>query len=163
MDEVLDMRLERRQIAHLAPHEIRPQHLPRVLPRGAIGREDAFPQEWSESVDPPRPEAEVPELRRHDGFEIFWLDGHVDDLAHQLELKGVDAHLPEAAAGPVEEASVLQVPEGFEEKVEAEEVVPGGVTVGRFTAMLLDHATAAGAGGQLPVDIIDDVEGGDAQ
>lgn len=141
------MRLERGQISHLTPHEIRPQHLPRVLPRGAIGREDPFPQEWSESVDPPRPQAEVLELRRHDGFEIFWLDGHVDDLAHQVELEGIDAHLSEAAAGSVEEASVLQVPEGFEEEVEAEEGVPGGVTAGRFAAMLFDHATAAGAGG----------------
>lgn len=58
---------------------------------------------------------------------------------------------------------MLQVAEGLEEDVEAEDGVPGGEAVDGFAAMFSDHATAAGTRSELPVDIVDDVESGDAQ
>ena len=134
-----------------------------MLPRGAIGGKDTFTQQRNESFDPPGPEAEILELQGHDRFKVLRLNGHIDDLAHEIKLERVQAHFLKAGSGSIEEAFLFQVAQSFEEDVEAEEGVPGGEFVDGFAAMFFDHAAAAAAGGELPVEIVDSVEGGEGK
>ncbi|KAH9838840.1 hypothetical protein Tdes44962_MAKER08159 [Teratosphaeria destructans] len=99
------MRLQDPQIPDLGPHEIRPQHLPRMGPRRAIRREDARPQQRGEPRDPPAAQTPLLVVGGLDALEVLGLDGEVDVAAEVDHAEGVGGGGVAALLGEAEDAA----------------------------------------------------------
>lgn len=75
------MPLKHLDITHLTPHEVRPQHLPRMLPRRAIGGEDALTKKRFQQFLSTLAQTERLEIRGQDRLHVFGLDGR-DESGH---------------------------------------------------------------------------------
>lgn len=72
------MRLEAFKITDAVSGELRPQHLPAVVPHGAVGREDAVTQELAPFLAEGLALAKVGKLRGQNSLDIVRVNGEDD-------------------------------------------------------------------------------------
>src|SRR4051794_23699028 len=94
------------QITNLTPREIRTQQRARSFPFRAVSREDPMAESRIESVFSTDREFEILELRRENGFYVFWSRGMDDAVAEEDLAVCVCVHLGVAGLHAFHETAV---------------------------------------------------------
>lgn len=160
-DELIDVDFKRVEVADLAADEVWAQQLPRIMPCGAIGGEDAVAQQGNESVLSAISEAPFLKVQGQHRLDVLGFDGLYEIGEKDLEIRVMS--IPQGSASVMSHQSMvlgcLDDPLGL---LDTDYIVGKRVELRTrldgLAAMLFDHGTARCADGELPMNVVECVK-----